>query len=50
MRKRYLLLLVTAFFGVAFLAVDRYTRDITGQTTEQAVREPDFCEQALSDA
>ena len=47
MRKRYLLLLVTAFFGVAFLAVDRYTRDITGQTTEQAVREPDYYGEVL---
>ena len=47
MRKRYLLLLVTAFFGVAFLAVDRYTRDMTGQTTEQAVREPDYYGEVL---
>jgi len=47
MRKRYLLLLVTAFFGVAFLAVDRYTRDITGQIAEQPVREADYYGETL---
>jgi len=42
MRKRYLLLLITAFVGLVFLAVDRYTRDITQQEVDQTVKEADY--------
>ncbi|MEC7546518.1 MAG: LPS export ABC transporter periplasmic protein LptC [Pseudomonadota bacterium] len=47
MRKRYLLLLVTVLFGLAFLAVDRYTRDITGESSELTVREADYYGEVL---
>lgn len=42
MRKRYLLLLITAALGLALLAVDRYTRDIVSPGVEQQVKEPDY--------
>jgi LPS export ABC transporter protein LptC len=42
MRKRYLLLLVTAGLGFALLAVDRYTREIVSPGVEQQVKEPDY--------
>ncbi len=42
MRKRYLLLLVTAAIGLALVWVDRYTRDINSQEVEQRSQEPDY--------
>lgn len=47
MRKRYLLLIVTALFGLMFMAVDRYTQDITASLTEQKVREADYYGETL---
>jgi len=42
MRKRWLLLIVATFFGLALLAVDRYTAELTPGATEQSQREPDY--------
>lgn len=47
MRKRYLLLLVTVFFGLAFMAVDRYTRDITEEFSELTTQEVDYYGEVL---
>merc|ERR1712000_525249 len=42
MRKRWLLLIITAFFGLALLAVDRYTSELTPAGADQADNEPDY--------
>ena len=43
MRKRYLLLILTLFFGLALLAVDRYTQDFTRPgLSEQQSHEADY--------
>ncbi|MCD8523590.1 MAG: LPS export ABC transporter periplasmic protein LptC [Saccharospirillaceae bacterium] len=47
MRKRYLLLLLTLFFGLALLAVDRYTLEQAPALSEQQSREPDYYGQGL---
>ena len=47
MRKRYLLLLLTLIFGLALLAVDRYTEDFIPSLTEQQSREPDYYGEGL---
>ncbi|WP_430461383.1 LPS export ABC transporter periplasmic protein LptC [Thalassolituus sp. LLYu03] len=47
MRKRYLLLLLTLVFGLALLAVDRYTEDFVPSLTEQQSLEPDYYGEGL---
>ncbi len=48
MRKRYLLLILTLFFGLALLAVDRYTSEMSRPLNEQQSQEPDYYGQALN--
>lgn len=47
MRKRYLLLLLTLFFGLALLALDRYVLEQTPALSEQQNHEPDYYGQTL---
>ncbi|MCT7360299.1 LPS export ABC transporter periplasmic protein LptC [Thalassolituus pacificus] len=47
MRKRYLLLLLTLFFGLALLAVDRYTQEQAPALSEQQNHEPDYYGEGL---
>lgn len=47
MRKRYLLLIVTIVFGLALLAVDRYTQELVPIQSDQSVREPDYYGEGL---
>ncbi|GGY58057.1 hypothetical protein GCM10011297_33420 [Bacterioplanes sanyensis] len=42
MRKRYLLLLLTLIFGLALLAVDRYTASWSQSSNERNANEPDY--------
>ncbi|MAD45637.1 MAG: LPS export ABC transporter periplasmic protein LptC [Oceanospirillaceae bacterium] len=42
MRKRWLLLIIAAFLGLALLAVDRYTSQLTPGGTDESVREADY--------
>ncbi len=47
MRKRYLLLLLTLIFGLALLAVDRYTQEQTPPLSELQNHEPDYYGEGL---
>ena len=47
MRKRYLLLLLTLFFGLALLAVDRYTLEQAPALSELQNHEPDYYGEGL---
>ncbi|MCA6063426.1 LPS export ABC transporter periplasmic protein LptC [Thalassolituus marinus] len=47
MRKRYLLLIVTLVFGLALMAVDRYTQELVPFQTDSSVREADYYGEGL---
>lgn len=47
MRKRYLLLILTMIFGLAMLAVDRYTEELLPTLSEQQSQEPDYYGEGL---
>ena len=47
MRKRYLLLLLTLIFGLALIAVDRYTQELNQPLSEQQSNEADYYGETL---
>ena len=48
MRKRYLLLVFAAIFGLSLLAVERYTTELTAPESEVVSDEPDYYGEQLS--
>ncbi|WP_221797569.1 LPS export ABC transporter periplasmic protein LptC [Oceanobacter mangrovi] len=48
MRKRYLLLVTAVIFGIALLAVERYTGELVTAENQTAIDEPDYYGEGLN--